>query len=95
LGSSPRPARRSPHDGVASDLTADEQKNVRAAIRFLRPRVGNRKALARALHVSRSTKNSAASASVALRVARLAGVGVDNVLGGSTRRPEHACVVGI
>jgi hypothetical protein len=66
-----------------SDLTAEEQKNVRAALRFLRIRCGGLAAFAKALHACKTTAQGRnVSASVAFRVARLAGVGVDDVVGG-------------
>lgn len=65
-----------------SDLTADEQKNVRTAVRFLSVRCGGWAVLAKALHAHQTTLRRAVSASLAVRVARLAGVGVDDVLGG-------------
>lgn len=68
-----------------SDLTAEEQKNVRAALRFLRARCGGWEAVAKVLHAHKSSvaKNErAVSASLAVRVARFAGVGVDDVLAG-------------
>ncbi len=66
-----------------SDLTAEEQKNVRLAMRYLRIRCGGVRALAKVLRVARSTVTSRrTTAGLAYRVARLAGVGVDDVLGG-------------
>ena len=71
-----------------SDVTADEQKTVRASLRFLRTRTGGLDALAKALRDDRTylqrviAGNDPVSASVAVRVARLAGVGIDDVLGG-------------
>jgi hypothetical protein len=73
-----------------TSLTAAEQANVRAAIRFLRVRAGantlakalraDRRGLLRVLH------GSAVSESLAVRVAKFAKVGVDDVLAG--RFPE-------
>lgn len=68
-----------------SDLTADEQKNVRAALRFLRARCGGWKPVAKVLRthpLSLSLRDRPISASLAFRVARLAGIGVDDVLAG-------------
>jgi hypothetical protein len=65
-----------------SDLTAKEQANVRAAVRFLHARLGRLDVLAKALHSTKTTLRRPASASMAVRVARLAGVGVDDVLDG-------------
>jgi hypothetical protein len=65
-----------------SDLTTEEQKHVRAAVRFLRLRLGGAKALAKALRVDRRTLTAPATPTTAFRVARLAGVSVDDVLAG-------------
>jgi hypothetical protein len=69
-----------------SDLTAEEQKNVRAALRFLRIRIGADN-LAKLLRAHSATvrlviAGRAVSASIAVRTAKLAGVGVDDVLTG-------------
>jgi hypothetical protein len=77
----------------ASDLTSDEQAHVRAALQFLRARCGGWEQVAKALrfkattlgHVARSRKT--ASVSLALRIARLASVGVDDVLTGRFPAP--------
>ena len=77
-----------------SDLTPKEQANVRVALRYLRARAGGWTALARVLHSAPKTLGATASdrnfrpptASMALRIARLAQVGVDDVLAG--RFPE-------
>jgi hypothetical protein len=75
-----------------SDLTKEEQGHVGLALRFLRARAGGWDALAKVLHFGRSTLLDAASgrhpptASMALRIARLAQVGVDDLLAG--RYPE-------
>jgi hypothetical protein len=70
-----------------SDLTTQEQTNVRTALRFLRARCGGWEPLAKAvgsktLTLSRVAGGRAVSASIAFRVARLAGVLVDDVLAG-------------
>lgn len=71
-----------------NDLTPDEQKNVRTALRFLRARCGGWRALAKSLRLSLSTLDKSAtgrrplSPLVAFRVARFAKVGVDDVLAG-------------
>lgn len=71
-----------------SDLTAEEQDNVRAALRFLHAKSGTWPNVAKALraHVVglRTTARGArtATASLAVRVARFAGVSVDDVLTG-------------
>ena len=73
-----------------SDLTAKEQANVRTAIRFLHARLGRWETLAKALHSHKRSLRIPASASMAVRVARLAGVGVDAVLTGAYP-PAGAC----
>ena len=65
-----------------SDLSADELKNVRTAVRFLRARCGGWEAVAKALRVGKTTAKRASSPMLAFRVARLAGVGVDDLLAG-------------
>lgn len=80
------PERQGTHSRAT--LTPDEQKNVGAALRFLRVKLGGGSALRRALGVSgpvvdRATgKRGLASASLAVRAARAAGVPVDDVLTG-------------
>jgi hypothetical protein len=69
------------------DLTRKEQEHVRAAIRFLRLRCGTWEMTAKALRFKRRTVQEAVygatvSASMAFRVARLAGVPIDDVLAG-------------
>jgi hypothetical protein len=73
-----------------SDLTAEEQKNVLTTLRFLRVRCGGAELLAKSLRVDRRTLNRPANASVAIRAARLAGVGVDDVLEGRFP-PQGTC----
>jgi hypothetical protein len=65
-----------------SDLTSEEQKNVRAALRFLRVRCGGANALAKVLRIDRKTLNAPPSPTTVFRVARFAGVSVDDVLTG-------------
>jgi hypothetical protein len=69
-----------------SDLTTEEQKNVRTAIRFLRARCGTWANVAKVLGVSEKTVRVRATPLVVFRVARFAKVGVDDVLSG--RFPE-------
>lgn len=70
------------------DLTEEEQKRVRIAMRVLRAQAGGWKPMARALGISPRTAanvscgDKAASVTMAFRVARIAGVGVDDVLTG-------------
>jgi hypothetical protein len=77
--------------GPMTDLTPNEQSNVRAALRFLKTRCGSYKALSKALGFGKSTAAALAAGRVvgplvAFRVARLAKVSVDDVLAG--RFPE-------
>ncbi len=69
---------------MKSDLSTQEQTNVRTALRFLRIRVGSREQLAKVLHVSESCFDSGRqiTASLAFRVARFAKVGIDDLLAG-------------
>lgn len=82
------PAFGSPIAAPVSDLTATEQANVRAALRFLRARTGRLDVLAKSLRFERATLrralagNDPVGPTMVLRVARLAGVGVDDVLAG-------------
>ncbi len=81
-----------------SDFTAAEQANVRKALQFTRVGSGGWDTQAKALHAHKKTLRRPASASAAVRVARLAGVGVDDVLTGKypvpgvrpPRAPEEA-----
>lgn len=70
-----------------TELTPQEQVNVRTALRFLRTRCGGWSGVAKALQLNESTLSSAVystppSARIVLRVARLADVPVDDVLNG-------------
>lgn len=71
-----------------SDLTILERKNVRTAIRFLHLRCGGWDSLSTLLRLSRTTirhvveKGRAPSPMLTFRVARLAGVPIDDVLAG-------------
>jgi hypothetical protein len=74
-----------------SDLTKEEQVNVRTALRYLRARCGGWAPVSKALRFRGTTLvhvvgGQTVSASLAVRVARLAGVSVDDVLTG--RYPE-------
>jgi hypothetical protein len=71
----------------SSDLTPAEQENVRTAIRFLSKRHGTYRDLAMAMGAKRATvllagQKGAVSAGIALRVARVAGVPLEDVLAG-------------
>ena len=71
-----------------SDLTAEEQRNVRAAVRFLRVRCGGWVPLTKVLRLTRSTlQKVGATPVVAFRVARLAGVSLDDLLTGKYPTP--------
>jgi hypothetical protein len=73
---------------TSSDLTPEEQANVKTAIRFLAKRCGTYAKLAEAMGAKTATvqlagsKRGAVSAGVALRVARAAGVPLEAVLAG-------------
>ena len=79
--------------GRTQDLTSDEIVNVKKAIRVLRVRHGGIAALAAILGVNAATLRQAAarkrppSVGLALRAARLAGVPLEDILGGSWPRP--------
>jgi hypothetical protein len=72
----------------SSDLTPEEQANARKAIRFLAKRFGTYRKLAEAIGAKRATVLLAGrtagrvSAGIALRVARVAGVSLEDVLAG-------------
>jgi hypothetical protein len=75
-----------------SDLTAKEQRSVRTTLLFLRVRAGGAwEPVARALHVEEDTIAKVAhgrrpvTARLAIRVARLVEVGVDDLLAGRHR----------
>jgi hypothetical protein len=71
-----------------SDLTKEEQASVAVALRFLKARAGGWAPLAKVLHFDIGTMSRAANGrrgttvTMALRIARLAQVGVDDVLAG-------------
>jgi hypothetical protein len=71
-------------------LTAKEAANVRAAAHFLRARMGGWRNVAKALRVDLSTAKSAPTPILAFRLARLVGIGVDDVLTGKYP-PVGAC----
>src|SRR5580698_2463835 len=74
---------------ITPDLTDAERANLRAAVRFLAARLGGAAKLARTLQVSLSTVQRATGsrgrpgAGLAIRVARTAGVPLEDVLGGA------------
>ena len=71
-----------------NDLTQEEQGRVRVAIRFLRIRFGKAVLLAKALRFKPSSirrvlgGHDMVSPTMVLRVARLAGAGLDDLLAG-------------
>ncbi len=79
-----------------SDLSKEEQVHVRAALAFLRARFGTWGLLSRALRAKQgflvrvARGADPASASMAIRVARLGGGSVDALLAGTWPDPE-AC----
>jgi len=81
----PRPANETRR---SSDLTPEEQRNVKAALRFLAKRHGTAGKLAVAMSARYATVKAAidahrpVSAGVALRASRLAGVPLEDVLSG-------------
>jgi hypothetical protein len=84
---------------AALDLTANEQQHVRVALRFLHVRFGGWLALGKALKFKDTTLSNVASgrpvtASLAIRVARLVKVGVDELLGGSYPPPGSCPLCG-
>ena len=78
---------------MSTDLTSAEQTNVRTALRYLRARCGGWEPVAKALHFKATTlgqiacSRKVASASLAVRIARFASVGVDDVLAGRFPAP--------
>jgi hypothetical protein len=65
-----------------SDLTTAEQTNVKTALAFLRARCGGLKPLAKALRFSTKTLRNPPGPVLVFRLARLAGVSIDDVLTG-------------
>lgn len=80
----------------ALDLTPDEQKNVRAVLRYLHARFGEWSQVAKVLRFARGTitdmvcGQAPVSASMAIRVARFLGASIDEVLAG-TFAPPSTC----
>lgn len=75
------------------DLSVDEQKHVRAAIRHIHARLGDWMLVAKTLRYARSTiadmanRSTPVSASVAFRVARFLGASIDDLLTGRFTPP--------
>lgn len=69
----------------SSDLTPEEQEATRVAIRFLAKRFGSFKKLSTSMRANvelAASKRGTVSAGIALRVARAAGVPLEDVLAG-------------
>lgn len=73
---------------VAHDLTDKEQTHVRAALAYLRVKLGGWESLAKVLHFEASSiihvvaRRRSASPTMAFRVARMAKVSIDDLLAG-------------
>jgi len=93
-----KPTRRP--SGHGTSLTPEEQIHVRLALRELRTKYGTSYKLAAALGVSRTTvaemcgTKRALTAEVAVRVAKLAGVAVTDILTGAWPEPKPCPVCG-
>ncbi len=77
----------SPKMGRMSDFTAEEQGHIRMALRFLRIRCGGWEPLAKALRlkvksIQPMARRQKVSARLALRLARFAGVPVEDMIAG-------------
>ena len=81
---------RSAVQGRSYELTVDEQRNVRAAFNYMRARMGGARLVAEAIGIGvASAKKVCAgdpkvkpNAGMAIRIARLAGVPIEDVLAG-------------
>jgi hypothetical protein len=76
----------------STDLTPQEQENVRVALRFLAKRHGDMTKLAKAMGAHRETvqrpvRGGVVTAGIALRAARVAGVPLEDVLTGKFPPP--------
>jgi hypothetical protein len=75
-------------DITTADLTLEEQEHVRNAIILIRGQFGGWKSLGQVLHFDPPTlihvvkERRAVTASMAFRVARIIGVGIDDLLAG-------------
>jgi hypothetical protein len=84
-----------PRKPRSSELSLDEQANAKAAVRFLRVRLGSWADLAAKTDLSEAilthsvARQSRITANVALRVARAAGVPLEDILRGAW--PGKAC----
>lgn len=83
-----------------NELTREEQANVRHALAVLRVRHGSFKEVAAVMGVNRNhltemaNGNEKPGAGLAIRVARVAGVPVDDVLSGAFPRPGSCPMCG-
>ena len=77
------------------DLSSAEQDHVRNALYFMRAKFGTWKSIARLLRFEETTLIKSAngertvSASIAFRLARVAGIKVDDLVGGRFPEPGH------
>jgi transcriptional regulator with XRE-family HTH domain len=75
---------------LATDLTSEEQRNVRTAIRYLHTNVRRWNSLGKAIGIQPDTiyrilnGRRSVTAAMAFRVARLANVSIDDLLAGKT-----------
>ena len=81
---------------AAIDLTPDEQRHVRVALHALRFRFGTWASVADALHyrpesLKGPVRGRPITPTLAFRVARLADVGVDDLLAGRCQLPCPTC----
>lgn len=94
-----RPRKPRETEGV-NRLSVEEAENVMAALRALHARRGGWKAVARAMRLNKRqmsrfvTGEAPATAGMAIRVAKVAGVTVDAVLSGEFARPEKCPMCG-
>jgi hypothetical protein len=90
-----RKARPATSTRRSSDLTPEEQQNAKRALRFMRTKLGGVRPLALALKASHKTVSHACcrkghpGAGMVIRLARVAGVSVEDVLSGAW--PANAC----
>ncbi len=82
----------------ATVLTKEEQANARAALRYLREKVGSWRVLASTMGIKQESLEQAAkrdtrffTADMAIRTARAAGVYVETILGGAWPMRPSTC----
>jgi len=89
-----RELKPAPPTSPANRLTAEQQRNVMAALRVLYVRYGNWRAVGKAMGLSNPViarigkGTDKPSAGIALRAAALAGVSGEDVLSGTFGKPE-------